>query len=95
MNTLVLGHERNAVKSHAMPKRPTPKTQKLIARFMSASSPVEAYLQKHGPLTHIEVESLTLTVSGLQTFLEIWKRKENERLGQPDNPFIKLPSSLK
>jgi hypothetical protein len=49
--------------------------QRLIATFMSASAPVEKYLQQGGPLTAQEFDSLSLTISGLQTFLDVWKRK--------------------
>lgn len=48
---------------------------RILANFMSASAPVEKYLQEDGPFTAQELESLSLTISGLQTFLDIWKRK--------------------
>lgn len=51
-------------------------SQGLVARFMTASSPVEAYLQQHGPLSPIELDSLTSTVASLQRFLDLWKRKK-------------------
>ena len=49
--------------------------QRLIADLMSASAPVESYLQQAQPLTPIQLESLSLTIDGLQSFLSIWKRK--------------------
>jgi len=51
----------------------------LVARFMTASPPVETYLQQHGPLSLAELDSLTLTLRSLQTFLDIWKQKEGPR----------------
>jgi hypothetical protein len=50
-------------------------TQKLIAAFMSASAPLERYLQEGRPLTALQLESISLTVDGLYTFLDIWNRK--------------------
>lgn len=51
----------------------------LIAHFMSASVPLEQYLQRGKPLTLQEIDLISLTVMGLQTFIEVWKRK---------NPFL-------
>src|ERR671910_30479 len=50
-------------------------TQKLIAHFMSASAPLERYLQQGKPLTALQLESISLTIDGLFTFLDTWKRK--------------------
>jgi hypothetical protein len=55
-------------------KKP-PEAHELIAKFMSASAPMETYLQQGNPLTDHELELIALTVSGLQTFLDSWKRK--------------------
>lgn len=49
--------------------------QRLLANFMSASAPMETYLQQGGSLTPLQLESLSLTIQGLQSFLGIWKRK--------------------
>ena len=49
--------------------------QRMIADFMKASAPLETYLQQRGPLTPLQIESITLTVSGLQTFINVWKKK--------------------
>ena len=49
--------------------------QRLLATFMSASAPMETYLQQGGALTPLQLESLSLTIEGLQSFLAIWKRK--------------------
>ena len=49
--------------------------QRLLANFMSASALMETYLQQGGQLTPLQLESLSLTIEGLQSFLDIWKRK--------------------
>jgi len=49
--------------------------QRLLANFMSASATMETYLQQGGSLTPLQLESLSLTIEGLQSFLGIWKRK--------------------
>ena len=78
MNTLVLGHESGQyIKNMIDP--PAIESQGLIARFMAASTPVEVYLQQHGPLSPLELDSLTQTVKSLQTFLDMWKRREGPR----------------
>ena len=50
----------------------------IIAQFMTASAPLEQYLQHRGPLTDLQLESVSLTVAGLQTFLDIWKKKHGK-----------------
>jgi len=62
------------------------KIQRLIARLMTASVPVEEFLQQGMPLTAQQFESLSLTIAGLQTFLEAWKRKN--RLSPLDESFL-------
>jgi hypothetical protein len=52
---------------------------KLIAEFMSVSTQLERYLQEGKPLSILQLESLSLTVSGLQTFLDSWKRKHGKK----------------
>ena len=64
--------EKKAVKS-------TPKTDKLIATFMTASAPLESYLQQGNPLTDQQLELISLTVSGLNTFLDSWERKHKSK----------------
>jgi len=66
----------------------THESQEIIRRFLVASSPLEAYLQLHRPLTALELQSLTVALRSLQTFLDIWKQKE----GRTDDHFIRLPS---
>ena|SRR5215510_1026758 len=51
------------------------KVQRMIADFMKASSPLEAYLQEGGSLSPLQLECIANTISGLQTFLDGWKRK--------------------
>jgi len=50
-------------------------TQKMVATFMKACAPLETYLQQGGELTDGDLRSIELTVTGLITFLETWKRK--------------------
>ena len=54
-------------------------TQRLIANFMTASVPVEKHLQQGGRLTDLELQSLSLTIDGLQTFLNIWMTKHSKK----------------
>ena len=56
-----------------------PKAHRLVADFMTASTPLEQYLQQGGPLTDLQVESVSITVKNLQTFLDIWKRRHGEK----------------
>ena len=42
---------------------------------MKGCAPLEAYLQEGGELTDADLRSIELTVMGLVTFLEAWKRK--------------------
>jgi hypothetical protein len=49
--------------------------RRLLANLMTASAPMEEYLRQGRPLTAQEFDSLSLTISGLQTFLDVWKRK--------------------
>ena len=48
---------------------------RVIAEFMSASTPVEKYLHQNGPLTAQEFDSISLTITSLETFLDGWKKK--------------------
>ncbi len=50
-------------------------TKKMIATFMKGSAPLEAYLQEGGELTDTDLNSIELTITGLVTFLDTWKRK--------------------
>ena len=50
-------------------------SQRLVAIFMTASSPLETYLQQGGPLTPLQLACIEKTMAGLQTFLAVWKRK--------------------
>jgi hypothetical protein len=51
----------------------------MIAEFMKACAPVEAYLQQGQPLTPLQLDSIATAISGLQTFLDVWKRKNIKR----------------
>ncbi|WHZ25334.1 MAG: hypothetical protein OJF51_000129 [Nitrospira sp.] len=50
-------------------------TQKMIATFMKGCSPLEAYLQQGRELTDQDLSSVEVTITGLVTFLDTWKRK--------------------
>ncbi len=54
-------------------------TQRLIADFMAASTPIEKYLQQGGQLTDLELQSISLTIDSLQTFLNIWHAKQGKK----------------
>jgi hypothetical protein len=66
-------------------KRRTPKEEggvlanRWVGLFMTACQPVEKHLIEGHPLTVIEEDSVTNTIKGLQTALEVWIRK-NQRL---------------
>ena len=49
--------------------------QRMVADFMKASTPLETYLQQGGPLSPLQLDLVASTLSGLQTFFEIWKRQ--------------------
>jgi hypothetical protein len=49
--------------------------QRMVADFMKASTPLETYLQQGGPLSPLQLDLVASTLSGLQTFFDIWKRK--------------------
>jgi hypothetical protein len=49
--------------------------QRMVADFMKASTALETYLQQGGPLSPLQVDLVASTLSGLQTFFEIWKRQ--------------------
>ena len=55
-----------------------PKAHRLIANFMTASTPLEQYIQQGSPLTDLEVESVSMTVKNIQIFLDIWKRRHGK-----------------
>ena len=53
----------------------------LIANLMTASTPLEKYLQDGGPLTDLEVESIAVTLGKLKIFFDIcvWKRTHAQK----------------
>jgi hypothetical protein len=53
--------------------------KQLISQFMVSSWAMEQHLQRKGPLTDLEVESITLPVESLQTFLDIWKQEYGKK----------------
>ena len=51
----------------------------LISNFMSASAPLELYLEQQRPLTDLELQSLSLTLESLQGLIVLWKVKHGEK----------------
>ena len=58
-------------------------SQRIIATFMSGSSPMEQYLQEQRPLTDLQLQSLSLTIANLQAFLDAWKQKHGDTEATP------------
>jgi hypothetical protein len=56
-----------------------PKSHRLVANFMTASTPLEQYLQQGKPLTELEADSIEVTVDSLKIFLDSWKRKHAQK----------------
>ena len=54
-------------------------SQQLILKFMLASSPVEDLLRQNRPLSDRQVESLSVTLESLQTYLNIWKQRHGKK----------------
>ena len=48
---------------------------RMIANFMTASTPIESYLQKDLPMTAMQWDLVAQTISSLQIFADKWKRK--------------------
>jgi hypothetical protein len=46
---------------------------------MLASSPVEDLLRQNRPLSDRQVESLSVTLESLQTYLNIWKQRHGKK----------------
>ena len=59
---------------HGMSKKtPAVTASRLIANLMTALIPIEKYLKRGRPLTGVQVESLSLALQTVQTFLAVWK----------------------
>lgn len=52
---------------------PTITANRLIADLMTAIGPLEKYLKRRRPLTRLQLESLSLALRTLETFLAVWK----------------------
>lgn len=52
---------------------PSTSASRLIANLIAAVSPLEKYLRRGRPLTGLQVESLSLVLRTLETFLAVWK----------------------
>jgi hypothetical protein len=50
---------------------------RIVANFLTASAPLERHLQEGKPLTKLELESITLALDQINTFLNIWSRKHH------------------
>ena len=48
--------------------------QRHITNLMSASQPVEKYLQQGGPLTDVQLKWIEVTITGLQALVDTWKK---------------------
>ena len=66
----------------------------MIATFMKASTPLEAYSQEGGQLSERDLSSIELTVSGLVSFLATWKRTHTTLMMSSD-AFAVSPSFRK
>lgn len=55
-----------------------PKTHRLVAEFMTASTPLERHLQQGSPLTDLESQLVSTTIANLKLFHEVWKRKNGK-----------------
>lgn len=68
------------------------KLERLIADFMTASTGLEKYLKAGRPLRPLQFESMYLTVSMLQTFLNTWKLRYGSKIyltkGKGPNPWF-------
>lgn len=54
-------------------------TYRMVSKLLAATTPVEKYLKEGRPLTDLQVESISLAVGVLQTFLDIWKARHKYR----------------
>ena len=48
---------------------------KMIARFLKASTDLEQYLHGDGPLTPLHQQTIDTTILGLRTMMDSWARK--------------------
>ena len=59
---------------------------KVIAKFLKASTDLEQYLHGDGPLTQLHHQTIETTILGLRTMMDSWARKncgaENTILSQ-------------
>ena len=70
-------------------------TQKMVATFMKTCAPLETYLQEGGELTEGDLRSIEITVTGLVTFLETWKRKNTALKVSSDTLFPVVSASFR
>jgi hypothetical protein len=66
-------------------KKDIPKTvDRIIADFMNGCSPLETYLVQGHPLTDLQHDSIAVTVTTLQTLLEVWRSQHRIGGVSPD-----------
>jgi hypothetical protein len=51
---------------------------KIIANYMKASTSLETYLHKNGPLTGLQVESIHITLETTRTLFDGWRRRTRD-----------------
>ena len=77
------------MKQEARGDAPTPQAKSantIIAEFMTSALPLENYIREGLPLTRMQLEMIESTLMGFESFLMIWKRKNNMPIGQ--SPFL-------
>ena len=58
--------------------------QQVIPTFLSTSAAIGAHFLEGAPLSDTELDSITNALFGLQTSLQVWKKKN----GTPDIPTL-------
>ena len=56
---------------------------RIISKLLAAMTPVEKHLKDGRPLTDLQVESISLAIGVLQTFLDIWKARYKYKEKRP------------
>ena len=77
------------MKQEAHEDAPMPQAKsanRIITEFMTAALPLENYIREGLPLTPVQQEMIESTLMGFESFLMIWKRKNNIPIGQ--SPFL-------
>jgi hypothetical protein len=74
--------------------------QRSVAAFIFACTPIEKHLLEGHPVTETNLELIATTAAGLQTAIQVWKRKSGMPINRPANldtssSVSRLASSLK